>query len=455
MDAEPRSRRWRARLSTVRVRTTATAVIVVGVALAAGAAGLVSSLRRSLTDDLRTALEVRAADVAAALRAGVAPSSLAIGGDEDSLVQVIDGEGAVVASSPNLAGKPRVAALAAGRSATVGDVGFDDDAYLVVAAAAGSNVTVLAGRALDTVEEATGFVRRMVVFGVPLLLLVVGATTWRLAGRAMAPVEAIRAEVDAISAAALHRRVPDPPGRDEIERLAVTMNRMLQRLQDAQSRERRLVSDASHELRSPIAAIRQHAEVALRHPQSADARELASGVHEEALRLQRIVEDLLFLARADEHGLQPAAEPVDLDDLVLEDAARLRATTRLLIDTAAVSAGRVAGDSAHLRRLIRNLTDNAARHARGTVALSVAEAGGDGVVLGVEDDGPGIPEPDRRRVFERFVRLDEARAREAGGSGLGLAIADEIARAHGGDVTIRDGMLGGARVEVRLPRLNA
>jgi signal transduction histidine kinase len=155
-------------------------------------------------------------------------------------------------------------------------------------------------------------------------------------------VEAIRAEVDAISGDALHRRVPDPPAGDEIGRLARTMNRMLGRLEQAQARQRRLVADASHELRSPVATIRQHAEVALAHPDRTTT-ELAGTVLAEDLRLQRLAEDLLLLTRADEHTLALRRRPVDLDDLVFDEARRVRGATGLRVDTTAVSAGRVEG----------------------------------------------------------------------------------------------------------------
>jgi signal transduction histidine kinase len=281
-------------------------------------------------------------------------------------------------------------------------------------------------------------------------LSMVAATTWKVVGRTLAPVEAIRGEVDEISADELHRRVPDPPGDDEITRLARTMNRMLGRLEDAQARQRRFISDASHELRSPVASIRQHAEVALAHPDAVTAAELAETVLAEDLRVQDLVDDLLLLARADEHTLHLRRRPVDLDDLVFEEARRLREVTDLAVDTAAVSAGRVEGDIAGLRRVLRNLGDNAARHARSRISFSLAERDGS-VVLVVDDDGPGIPEGDRERVLERFVRLDDGRARDEGGSGLGLAIVSELTRAHGGTVSLADSPLGGARVEVRLP----
>jgi signal transduction histidine kinase len=352
-----------------------------------------------------------------------------------------------------------LARLRPGRSAEV-DIpeaapGEADGRFLVVATGADTPLgrrTVLVARSAETVTETTAAVAGLLAVGLPLLLAVVAVTTWIAVGRAFAPVEAIRAEVDAISAAALHRRVQAPPADDEIGRLARTMNRMLDRLEQAQARQRRLVSDASHELRSPVAAIRQHAEVALAHPDRTTTAELASTVLAEDLRLQRLAEDLLLLTRADEHTLGLRRRPVDLDDLVFEEARRLRDTTGLRVDTTAVSAGRVDGDAAGLRRVLRNLGDNAARHAGARVAFSIAER--DGMVcLRVDDDGPGIPEADRERVFERFVRLDDARARDGGGSGLGLAIVAELARAHGGAAAVAPSRLGGARVEVTLPRL--
>jgi signal transduction histidine kinase len=422
------------------------------VALIVGGVALVTVLRGTLQRELRAAVAARAADVAAALESGAGPDGLAPGGADDLLIQVVDAGGRVVASTPNVAGLPPVARLGPGRSAAI-DVPVDDDAYLAVGAAAdtpGGRYSIVVGRAVDLVEDPTRVVTGLLLVGLPVLLLVVVATTWTVVGRALMPVEAIRAEVDEISAAELHRRVPDPPGDDEIARLARTMNRMLARLQGASTRQRRFIADASHELRSPVASIRQHAEVALAHPDRADATELAGTVLAEDLRLQDLVEDLLLLARADEHSLRLRRRAVDLDDLAFDEARRLREATGLQVDTSAVSAGRVDGDASGLRRVLRNLGDNAARHARARISFALSAAD-DAVVLTVEDDGPGIPEADRARVMERFVRLDDARARDAGGSGLGLAIAAEVVAAHGGAIRIAGSGLGGARVEVRLP----
>jgi signal transduction histidine kinase len=210
------------------------------------------------------------------------------------------------------------------------------------------------------------------------------------------------------------------------------------------------VSDASHELRSPVTTIRHHAEVALSHPDGTRVEELAQVVLEENLRLQRLVEDLLLLSKIDEGTLRLRTEAVDLDDLMFEEAERLRGTSKLRIDVGGVSAGRVVGDRAQLARLIRNLADNAARHARTTVSLSLGQ-NGRRVVLAVDDDGSGVPPSERARIFERFVRLEEARDRDSGGSGLGLAIAAEIATAHRASIQVTDGHLRGARVEVTFP----
>ena len=456
----PQRGRLRVRLGTVRVRTTVAAVVVVGVAMTVGALVMVAVLRDTLTREVRTAAGLRGQDVAAVLAShpgGAGP--LAVDDADEQLIQVLDEGGRVVEASPNADGLPPVARLRPGESAEAelpaGGPLEEDGEFLAVATGVDTPLgrrTVVVARSTEPVNEAVAAVSGLLAVGLPLLLAVVAVTTWIVVGRALAPVEAIRAEVDAISGTALHRGVPDPPADDEIGRLARTMNRMLGRLERAQAHQRRLVADASHELRSPVAAIRQHAEVALAHPGRTTTTELATTVLAEDLRLQRLAEDLLLLTRADEHSLTLRRRPVDLDDLVFDEARRLRETTGLRVDTTAVSAGRVDGDAARLRRVLRNLGDNAARHAGGRLSFSVTER--DGVVtLEVDDDGPGIPEADRERVFGRFVRLDDARAREDGGSGLGLAIVAELIAAHGGAVAVSSSPLGGARVEVTLPRL--
>jgi signal transduction histidine kinase len=264
-------------------------------------------------------------------------------------------------------------------------------------------------------------------------------------------VETIRTEVTAITHSSLDRRVSEPRARDEVGRLARTMNEMLDRLQRSSESQRQFVSDASHELRSPVAAIRATGEVALTHPDRADWRAVVQRMLAEDDRMEQIVGDLLDLARGEETP-RPTT-PVDLDDVVLDEAARLRGSgTRVLVDR--VSAGRVVGSHEQLTRVVRNLVDNAQRHAASAVRISLGQDD-DTVTLTVEDDGPGIEPADRERVFERFTRLDEGRARDAGGLGLGLAMVRSIAERHGGSVTITDPVdpaLPGARFVVTLPR---
>ena len=436
---------------TVRVRTTAAAVLVLGVVLLVGAFALLGVLRSALTTQVRAAAQLRATEVAAQLTASAGALPV-LPDTEGELVQVLDASGTVLAASPAIRGAAPLGRLVPGQSGAV-DVPSDDVPYLAVAvraSTANGPLVVLAARTLDEVEEPSQTVIIALSVGLPVLLAVVGATTWLVVGRALAPVDAIRREVEEISATQLHRRVPDPPGRDEIARLAHTMNRMLDRLERAARRQRRFISDASHELRSPVAAIRQHAEVAVAHPEVMTVPDLAATVLAENLRVQGLVEDLLLLASADEQTLVPTAHPVDVDDLVFAEARRLRSTTSLRVDIGGVSAGRVSGDQTRLARAVGNLAANAARHAAGVVSFALSEH--DGVVtLTVDDDGPGIPLADRDRVFQRFVRLDTARSRDGGGPGLGLAIVTEIIRAHGGVVSIFDSPLGGARFTVTLP----
>ena len=446
-------------MGSIRVRTTAAAVLVVGVTLAFAAIAMVSVLEGSLRDNVRTSALLRAEAIAEELTSGTNPDGLALGvrGEDEEFVQVLDARGDLVIASPNVEGRAPAVRLAPGESQTIGprsppDVEPFDDPFVAVATRSGGErpLTVIVGRNLEIVSEARRTLTWVLTIAMPLLLVVVGVVTWRVVGRALSPVDAIGAEVEAISSRELHRRVSEPGGKDEISRLAATMNRMLARLEAGRLRERRFVSDASHELRSPVATIRQHAEVALSHPEQTSSRDLAEIVLDEDVRLQRLVEDLLLLTRIDEGTLELRAEPVDLDDLLFEEAARLRGATDLRVDVGGVSAGRVLGDREQLGRLIRNLTDNAVRHARTTIALSLAERNGQ-VVLDIDDDGTGIDDTQRERIFDRFVRLDEARDRDSGGSGLGLAIVREVAVFHGGTVAIVESRSGGTRFEVRLP----
>jgi signal transduction histidine kinase len=444
--------RLRMRAGTVRARTTTLAVVVVGGSLVIGSLAMRTFLGHSLTSTVREAALLQAHDAAESVTDGEIERPIDVPSLKTDFVQVLDSRGRVVDYSANVKGKAPVSLLRPQEVRKI-SVQFEEGPFLAVALKAsrgGEDYTVISGKSLETVTEPVRVVTGLLLIGIPLLVLVGGLTTWRVVRRALMPVESIRAEVEGISTGDLDRRVPVPKSEDEIARLGRTMNAMLARLEESQRRQRRFVSDASHELRSPVSTIRQHAEVAMSHPDDTEVDELAEVVLEENLRLQRVVEDLLLLTKMDEGTLRLRTEPVDLDDLVFEEAGRLRNSTELQIDTSAVSVGRVIGDREQLARLVRNLSDNAARHSRGTVALSLHQDNGV-AVLNVDDDGRGIPDRDRQRIFERFVRLEEARDRDSGGSGLGLAIVAEIATAHGGKVSVQDGPLGGARFEVQLP----
>jgi signal transduction histidine kinase len=426
---------------TLRFRVTALAALVVLAVLALAGAGLLLLQRSVLVENLDETLRERAGAVAADLRAGRPIDPRDLRGD-DVLVQVVAG-GQVVAASPELAGAAPWPAADGGRTLP------DGAAARVVTVPAGS-ATVHAAGGLDDVTDSTGALLRALLWAVPLATAVLAGLVWLLVGRVLRPVEAIRAEVDRISAARLDGRVPEPATGDEVDRLARTMNAMLERLAAAADRQRRFVADAAHELRSPLARIRTELEVDRAHPAAADAARTRATLLAETDRLQRLVDDLLLLARADAGARRgPSETPVDLDEVALAAAAAHRAAGSVVVDTAGVAPVQVAGDAAALRRLVDNLLDNAVRHAGSRVTVTVGEDGAT-AVLTVADDGPGIPAGAREAVFERFTRLDEARTPASGGAGLGLAIARDAAVRHGGTLDL-DGGGPGARFVLRLP----
>jgi len=307
-------------------------------------------------------------------------------------------------------------------------------------------ITLTASSSLEPVRAGVNSLRGVLWLLIPVLVAGVGVMTWFVTGRAFHPVAAITSQVERITDDRLDERVPVPTSRDEVAHLASTMNTMLDRLKAGRRRQQQFVSDASHELRNPVATSKVKLEVALAHPEETDWEDTARVVLEEQERLGGLVDDLLLMARLDE-GPAVASGEVDLDDIVFMEAARPHSTE---IDVGRVQAVRVGGDARQLTRLVRNLVDNAARHARNRVAISLGIDGAE-AVLAVEDDGPGIPEAERARIFERFVRLESARARDDGGSGLGLALVHAVATAHGGTVTAAESASGGARLEVRIP----
>lgn len=295
--------------------------------------------------------------------------------------------------------------------------------------------------------DALAQVRNTMTIAVVMLTVLAAVATWFIAGRALRPVGAITDQVRAITSGTLSERVPEPPSSDEIGVLARTMNTMLGRLETSDLKRRQFVSDASHELRTPVAVLRSEAEVARRAPDTTTIDEFAHVVLNESGRLERLVEDLLALARGDESRRVAGSSIVDVDEVVLAEAARTRS---LPVDQREVSAGRVVGHNDVMTRVIAHLLDNAARHGRSQVAVGV-QTDGELVRVWVDDDGPGVSEAERERIFERFIRLDDARSRDRGGAGLGLAVVHEAVEQMGGTIEVRDAALGGARFQIELP----
>ena len=443
---------------SVRARMTVLATLVAVIAVGISAVALLVVLRHSLERTGDDAAKTRAQDLAALTKTGgTLPALLAVPNDED-VAQVVDASGVVLAGSTGHTEKAITSFNPEGSAPavrTVRDVPDDNElidfrVWAQRARTPRGPVTVYIGTSLESVNETIATVRRVLLLILPPLLALLAVASWVLVGRALRPVEAIRAEVADISGRALDRRVPVPPSRDEISRLASTMNEMLDRLQVASERQRKFVADASHELQSPIAALRTQLEVALAQPATTNWAETSSDLLAESRHMERLVRDLLFLARSDgEESVRPV-EPVDLDDIVLEEATRLRSTASVGVDASGVSAAPLSGNRDELTRLVRNLLENAEHHAESRVSIRLSSDGRE-ITLVVEDDGPGVPPAERDRIFQRFTRVDEARTRHNGGTGLGLAIVKEITERHGGTVCVENAAPG-ARFAVRLPQ---
>ena len=462
----PRRARW-----SLRARLTVLTAGLLCAALVVGAVVLSTVLSRGRVAALDDVVRARAETVAALVAGDQVPDALPVA-EPGEIVQVLDGDGRVVATSPTasrtlpvlggeaLADLRARAADAPGR-AVVGGTGasaYDPAARVAVAAPAGGpdgSVVV----ATVPVAEVEGLVRalRLALAGVvPALTALFAAAIWVALGRALRPVERLRAAAAQVARAGGPGSLPDPGTDDEVGALARTLNEMLDRLEVAAARQRAFVADAAHELRTPLAAVVAALDVARTHPDAYERDELVADLTAEAQRMRALVDDLLLLARV---GSRPVpAQDVDLGAVARDAVALARAAAgRADVGVEVRGAGRATGDPGALGRVVRNLADNALRHAVSRVLVEVT----DGRVV-VDDDGPGLDPADRERVFERFVRLDDARAREGAGtgaggvgsgSGLGLAVAREIAREHGGDVLLsggRGGVGGGLRAELRL-----
>ncbi|WP_328415386.1 HAMP domain-containing histidine kinase [Micromonospora sp. NBC_00389] len=450
--------RWARRRLGVRLRSALAATMVAAVAFGIGAAAFIYLARANLVHTVDAAARQRAAEVATAVADGDSDTiarTLKLSPGEQSLVQVLAPSGEVQAASPTLGGAEPLSSLRPAAGQTLREqrtLPFAvEDPYRVVAIGVGTNSgtrTVLVAQSLRPVHESTEVIAAILVTGLPPMLLLIGAAVFLFVGRSLRPVEAIRRRVAGITARDLHARVPVPQAHDEVAALAQTMNSMLDRLQMAATSQRRFVADASHELRSPLATLQAGLDRLTMTPLPGANDDLVRLMRHESQRLGRLIADLLLLARIDEHGLALRREDVDLDDLTYTERDHLSARRPDLTVRTQLTPVRVTGDPHDLGRALRNLVDNAAHHARHEVLLRVRVEDGWGC-LEVTDDGPGVPEAQRERIFERFVRLDESRARADGGSGLGLPITREIVAAHGGTVRVLPGPP--MTIQVRLP----
>lgn len=437
-------RGWRGLSLRLRLTVVTAGLLCIGLILGAIAlTAVVSASRLSVLDEVA---DERVATISRLAEEDRLPTPLPVA-EPGEIAQVLDSAGLVVASSPNasrtlpLLTADEFARLRDESPATMQTV-YDEQARVVARDARwqGQSVLVVVSLPLRDVEGVLHALRISLVGVVPTLTLLLAGAIWLALGRALRPVEQLRSAAASVAREGGPGALPVPDADDELAALARTLNEMLDRLEKAAARQRSFVEDAAHELRSPISVLRASVEVARSHPDAFSTEELAVELEPEVSRMQALVDDLLLLARV---GATPARRAEQ--DLRAVAAAAVSAG-RAGIAVEVRGTGRAYGDAAAVGRVVRNLVENAARHARSRVRITIW----DGCII-VEDDGEGIAEGDRERVFERFVRLDEAREREAGGSGLGLAIVREIAREHGGDVVLGECEMGGLSATLTLP----
>ena len=428
----------------VRARVTIAASAVLAIIVTLGGIALVALVHQSLIANLDSAASIRARDISSLLSSASIPATLPTQAEDSNLIQIVDSSNSVVAASANVVGEvpilrihPKVAADVFLRVESL-PVGNRSESFRIAA----HPVTLTSGpgwiyiaTSLAQVDAATNSLTWSLVAALPTLIALVALTVFFAAGRSLRPIEKIRRQAVSIGTD-LSKRVPVPRSHDEVSRLAVTVNQMLDRLQASAQRQKQFIGDASHELRSPLAALRTQVEVALAQGDKADAADTLERVEAQAVRMTDLIDDLLFLARTDEGRQRQSFEPIDLDEIVIGEFHRLEALGTIPVRLARLDAVRTSGSQRDLARMVRNIGDNAVRHARTEVSIALKETG-ETAVITIINDGPPVPIEDQHRIFDRFTRLDDARSRRAGhgGSGLGLAIAQEIAIAHGGQIS--------------------
>jgi signal transduction histidine kinase len=446
-------------LATVRARTAVGASLALGIALLLSASTAGELLRRSLIRSVDEVAEVRAADIAGLASRGDLTQVLS--SQDGEIVQVVSGDGRVLATTlpaatrPVSALRPPPGGLRIQTVERLGDgFGAEDEYRLVALRGTGGDdpPVVYVATGLDAVDHHAAVLSRLVFLGLPALLALVAASAWLAVGRALRPVEAIRAQVADLSARDLDRRVPQSGAGDEVDRLAQTMNAMLDRLEASAEQQRRFVADASEELVAPLAATRRQVEAGLASAPEGGWPATGGELLRQHRRMERLVRDLLYLARVDAGAPRAPLVPVDLDDVVLSEVARLRGAGPMRFETSGVSAAPMEGRPEDLRRAVRNLLEHAERQARSTVRVGLWTGDEADITLVVEDDGGEELPAQRDLVFEPFTRLLPPASSRTGetGSGLALAIVRDIALAHGGNVTL-EAATPGSRFILNLP----
>ncbi|HEY2165872.1 MAG TPA: HAMP domain-containing sensor histidine kinase [Jatrophihabitantaceae bacterium] len=455
--ASPRN--WWARQS-LRARLTLLATSLFTIAVVSGAVLVLVLQRYALLRTLDSSAQKTAHDIAQSIGSGKVPSTFAPTTGGVVAGQIVDANDQVISAC---CGSDRVVPLvdhaqlteirAGGRVQVT--LSPNEQRLRIVGVADGSR-TVLAATDPKNVDDSLRLLSLVALIGAPLAILLMALATYGVVALTLRSVAELRHGATAITAAGLaNQRLPVPSAHDEIRRLAVTLNAMLDRIDSATARQRTFVGDAAHELRSPLASLRVQLEVAGRVGLVGDLPSLVDEVLLDVDRLERLVNDLLALARLDEAGGQLARrDPVALDELVA-DVMHTYPDARVPVHADGMQPATVAGDADALRRVAINLIDNAVRFARSEVEVSVT-GGAQRVTVTVTDDGPGLPPEERERVFDRFYRVHASRSRESGGTGLGLAIVRDVVRAHGGSVrlTSRDDGRPGLVAEVVLPAVS-
>jgi len=424
--------------------------VVVLVAMTVGSLVVLEAFERRLLSNLDTTLEQQVADRVQLLEARADFDALTSVSGDEAFVWIGSLSGEVLSQGgesypvdspvPAVVGVPVTEDLVVAEHED-GGLEREQQTIRLVSGVAGDDVVVVVGAELEAIDTALKDLAGLFLFVVPAVTALVGALSWITAGRALAPVTAIRARAEEIGGSTLSDRVPVPDSDDEIHRLALTVNAMLDRIEKHAVAIRQFSSDASHELKSPLANIK--ALVETRRSSDPTWPSTKSQLVGEVDRLGALVENLLFLSTRQDGDRTAATESVQLDELLFAEAELVTAASDVRVSFGVVEPVAVNGVAADLSRLVRNLVDNAVRHAQSRIELGVY-VDDVGVVLSVADDGPGVAERDRERIFERFARLDEARARDDGGTGLGLSIAKQVADAHDARIAVGDAEIGGA-----------